>query len=131
MAIQSLNPAPIPYIKHCRWYRRLKGNPALRLSIYIGPTGERLGYIRAEPYETGQLLSWAISPAFQGQGLGKVMLRQWCEKTPGNLWAQIKTHNFASQKIAKSAGFNCEHENNGIQLWLRASPVKTEALEFD
>ncbi|HMW50165.1 MAG TPA: GNAT family N-acetyltransferase [Marinagarivorans sp.] len=120
VAMQSLNPSPIPYIKHCRWFRHLLRSQQRRLDIFIDDiSGQRLGYIRAEPYQTGQLLSWAIAPEFHGQGLGKQMLSSWCQAAETTLWAQIKAENSASKAIAAQARFTQIEEKNGIETWLK------------
>lgn len=124
VAIQSLNPAPIPYIKHCRWFRYLLNNKERRLEIFIDATSNtRLGYLRAEPYQTGQLLSWAIAPEFHGQGLGKCMLASWCQAVDTPLWAQIKAENLPSQAIAAHAKFIKLEEKNGIETWAKVPPL--------
>lgn len=121
VAKQSLNPTPIPYIRHCRWFRHLLSSNQRRLDIYADTQSSTpLGYLRAEPYQTGQLLSWAIAPEFHGRGLGKQMLASWCQMANTPLWAQIKAENFASQAIAAQANFSKISEVNGIQTWARS-----------
>jgi RimJ/RimL family protein N-acetyltransferase len=120
VAEQSLNSAPIGYLKHCRWYKQLLQDNHRQLLIFSDcQNGARLGYIRAERYETGQLLSWVIAPELHGQGLGKRMLSTWCQSARNCLWAQIKSSNLASQAIAASVGFSRIKSDKGVELWSR------------
>jgi len=99
----------------------LKSNQR-RLDIFIDAiTDTRIGYIRAEPFQSGQLLSWAVTPQLHGQGFGKLMLNRWCELATTPLWAQIKKENKASQSIAAHAQFLRVYEKDGIETWSRAT----------
>jgi UDP-2,4-diacetamido-2,4,6-trideoxy-beta-L-altropyranose hydrolase len=118
VAMQSLNPTPIPYQQHCRWYRQLMRDEHRHLDIFVdAATGNKLGFIRAEPYEHGQILSWAVEPNFQGQGIGTLMLRAWCEGARTTLWAQIKSGNAASEAVAARVGFIKVEEQADVDVW--------------
>lgn len=120
VAIQSLNPNPIPYLHHCRWFRQLLHNDQRRLDIFIERrSGTRIGYLRAEPFQSGHLLSWVIAPEFHGRGFGKQMLAHWCQIETTPLWAQIKTANISSKKIAAHAGFMKIASEDGLETWVR------------
>jgi RimJ/RimL family protein N-acetyltransferase len=120
VAGQSLSPESIPYIKHYRWYRKLLSSQTRHLYIFTNiESMDRLGFVRSEEYGDGLMLSWAIDPNLQGQGVGKVMLETWCLHSQKDLWAQIKTNNEASKTIAARMGFYQKSLQDDVGLWLR------------
>lgn len=126
VAAQSFSTEPIPYKNHCRWFRNFRADAERQLDIFqldnLAYNEDcRVGYVRADPYEQGQILSWAISPTYQGKGLGAQMLQLWCGGQPQPLWAKIKTANHASKAIASKAGFNYLSEDKGTELWQRGA----------
>lgn len=126
VAAQSFSTEPIPYKNHCRWFRNFRADAKRQLDIFqldnLAYNEDcRVGYVRADPYEQGQILSWAITPLQQGKGLGALMLQRWCAGQQQRLWAKIKSTNEASKAIAHKAGFNYFSTANGTELWQRGA----------
>lgn len=129
VAAQSFSTEPIPYKNHCRWFRNFRADGKRQLDIFLLDIPEqhapqelmdvRVGYVRADPFETGRILSWAISPSHQGRGLGALMLQRWCAGQTQRLWAKIKSTNEASKAIARKAGFSHLNTENATELWRR------------
>ena len=63
------------------------------------------------------ILSWMVSPAARGQGLGKILLNQFVASHPAHYLADIKSENEPSIKMAKNAGFKMLENYPDYQRW--------------
>jgi RimJ/RimL family protein N-acetyltransferase len=74
--------------------------------IRIAEAGGRpIGVVRADRIAGGWELSWAVAPQARGRGLGSRMLRSFTASLDGRLLATVRKDNFASARIAGTAGF--------------------------
>ena len=110
----SLNTVPVPWEDHCRWLKASLENPRRDL-IIAEVEGVPVGTVRIDR-GVGTEMSWTVSPARRVKGIGKAMVAKACP--PGEVIAQIKAANLASQRIAEHAGFQ-KIEDGALQLWKR------------
>ncbi len=122
----SIDSSLIEWDQHLQWFERSLKNSNRKIYMVISQ-GQRIGSIRSDAHGEEVELSWMLNPAFRGQGLGKAMLKNFCESVSyPAVSAVIKKDNRASEKIAEAAGFVKIIENEEYSIWQRR---RSEFLE--
>lgn len=97
---QSHNTNKILFDKHQKWFKKTILNNSNQILI-----AEKENMVRFEKINDTYLMSWAISPEFQGCGFGKEIVKYAIQRVEGKIVrAEIKQNNIASIKIAESIG---------------------------
>ncbi len=104
----SLDPSPIPWDSHCRWFDRILGADDVRLLVgEVG--GQPIGVVR---FDLGHPIrvSVYLSPQGKGQGHGARLLaasHDWMRQRghAGVVRAEIRTDNLASVAAFEAAGY--------------------------
>jgi RimJ/RimL family protein N-acetyltransferase len=81
--------------------------------------GAPVGTARVDSENFGYELSWTVSPAMRGSGIGKAMIAWLAKSMPESIRAEIKVGNIASIRIAEEAGMVFECEENGVLHYRR------------
>lgn len=114
----SRQSTPVSEADHAKWF-----SAALRdanRDIYIAQRGEAaVGMVRVDRREEGQELSWAVSPAARGEGVGKTMVALVADVLDGIVYAEVKPGNEASAAIARHAGLTDETNHAGMRRFTR------------
>jgi RimJ/RimL family protein N-acetyltransferase len=76
--------------------------------------GVPVGVVRADFRMDHCELSWTVAPEARGKGFGKAMVAKVARSLGGNVRAEVKQTNVASQSIAQAAGLRLERSNNGV-----------------
>ena len=95
----------IPLENHKKWLQRTLQDESQKLWIML-VNSEPVGQVRVSVKEEKLEISYTIAPRFRGQGYGCIMLQlmenELINTEWGNrycLYAEVKKHNIASQKI--------------------------------
>jgi len=101
--------------QHKLWLKSTLDNPNRELFMYL-ENGVPSGTVRADwdSLLNSYILSWTISPACRGKGIGKRMVRLCADAMNCKLRAEIKKDNNASISIALHAGLSLRMEENGV-----------------
>ncbi len=109
----SHNTDKIDFDMHQDWFQETLLDNSRQ--VLIAQQGDDfVGMVRFDFIDNNYLLSWSISPKFQGRGLGKRMLNLASKTINGNLMAEIKQNNIASIKIAESIGMKLTKKKNNV-----------------
>jgi len=107
----SFNPEPITPQNHTRWFKAVLEDP--QTLLYIAEAkGKPVAHIRFNVHSGNALISYLISPAYRGQGLGHIILLKGVEQLqqhrPDALQAEglVQQHNVASVRSFEKAGFS-------------------------
>jgi RimJ/RimL family protein N-acetyltransferase len=114
---QSHNTDEIKFNEHKKWLEKVVLDECKQ--ILIAEVNENfVGMVRFELVDDAYLMSWAMSPDFQGCGLGKETVKM-ASKTMGHdtLKAEIKQNNLASIKIAEHIGMRLIKEIKGTLFY--------------
>jgi len=106
----------IVFGEHVKWVQLVLDDHSRHLFI-VERQGTPVGTIRLDPYKDGYILSWTTAPEARDKGVGKEMLKKAANSFKEPLYAQIKTDNVPSIKMARYAGFKKTTEKNGTQYW--------------
>lgn len=118
----SHNTAEVPYEAHRLWLEGVLANPFRR--IYIAEmNGERVGTVRLDSIDGGTSMSWTVAPNHRRQGIGSKMVALATGLADGPIYAEIKAHNEASQKIAQRAGLQQQYVQGGVLYFNRLAAV--------
>jgi RimJ/RimL family protein N-acetyltransferase len=99
----SHSPDVISLDKHQSWFQKTLLDVSKK--IYIAEEEDNfIGMVRLDFIDGAYLMSWAVSPKFQGRGFGKEMVSMGSKTTGGIIKAAIKQSNKASIKIAEHIG---------------------------
>ena len=111
------NPEPVEREVHFRWFTSALEDT--NRHIYIAEAdGRPVGMIRFDADDKGrEELSWAVDPTLQRKGIGTAMLKEARLISDKELVAEIKKENIGSIKMAESAGFMLDEENNGTLFY--------------
>lgn len=106
---QSLVKRPVEWAGHLEWLEKVVAGPSLGRALYVVEMGNTpAGTVRSEERPDGFTeVSYTVSPAFRGQGLGKRMVVQFVSDylQGKRLAARIKKGtNPASESIARALG---------------------------
>lgn len=114
----SHNTDPIIPADHAKWFRESLRNPDRQ--IYIAEEGGHpVGTVRVDYCGGVCELSWTVSPLASGRGIGKWMVKSVADQIKGEIKARVKAGNYASRKIAESAGMTIMVQRGGIIHYLR------------
>lgn len=106
----SLDPSPISFEDHQRWFQSALKNPD-RILLVAQRGSEPIGVIRFDCDHGRATISIYLAPGEIGNGLGLAMLRnagRWLAKERpdvGRIDAEILTANFASELTFREAGY--------------------------
>ncbi|MCU0428895.1 MAG: GNAT family N-acetyltransferase [Cytophagaceae bacterium] len=109
---------PIDEQTHRNWLQSVLNNPNRHL--YIGlHESVPMGTVRADwnDHSNSYELSWTIAPQYRGKGLGILLVSALTERHGERYTAEVKTGNFASEKIALRLGLSLKEEKNGIRYF--------------
>lgn len=119
----SHNTALISEHEHIQWLKKILANENRK--IYVAEIdGTPIGTVRVDSAPLECELSWTVSPAMRGSGIGKAMVSLLADGIPETIRAEIKSGNVASVRIAEEAGMVFEREVQGILHYRRAAVVK-------
>jgi RimJ/RimL family protein N-acetyltransferase len=119
----SHNTASINEYEHIQWLRKILAN--VNRKLYVAEIdGTPVGTVRVDSDALESELSWTVSPAMRGSGVGKEMVSMLVGCMPEAIRAEIKTGNGASVRIAEEAGMAFECEVEGILNYRRAAVAK-------
>ena len=79
--------------------------------------GDPVAVVMARRCASVTELSWTVAPRHRGKGYGCCTVRTVAEHLPRPLVAIIKADNPASQRIARSAGFDLIRSEGDLQTW--------------
>jgi len=113
----SNNIGEISIDTHQKWFNKVILDKSKQILI-AERGGIFIGMVRFERVDGAYLMSWAVSPEFQAQGLGKKIVGAAVNMMGKNIFtAKIKKNNFSSIKIAEYIGMELTKETNGILLY--------------
>jgi RimJ/RimL family protein N-acetyltransferase len=93
---QSRNMRPVTYKKHVKWLKDALSNSNRKLRIAM-IDGNPVGHVRIDrTYE----LSWTVAPNARKKGVGKMMVKEIADGIDAPIWAEIKSGNKGSRRIA-------------------------------
>lgn len=117
----SINTDEVPFDAHVAWLARSLKMESRR--IYIAElNGWAVGTVRTDFVGGAAELSWTVSPAFRGYGIGSAMVAQFAAQADTELVAHVKVENKRSQRVAVRAGFVREAQEGGLLRYRRGSP---------
>lgn len=104
---ESLDPQPIPFTQHVRWFEASLDNPLRRIWIADTGDGEAVGYGRLDWEAEGAdpTISVAVAPLLRRMGFGLQIIQLTTSMSTAPVWASIKTTNVASLKSFSAAGY--------------------------
>jgi spore coat polysaccharide biosynthesis predicted glycosyltransferase SpsG/L-amino acid N-acyltransferase YncA len=110
----AVNPNPIPYLDHERWFASSLTSKSRYLWV-LGDPGHVEGVVRVDFEAADGRISIALRPSARGKGLGKVLLGQatqrvWRMARTACISAVIKPANVASIKLFEGLGFQMDSE---------------------
>jgi RimJ/RimL family protein N-acetyltransferase len=111
----SLNANRVSELQHKQWLQDILADRNRQLFVCM-ENDMPVGTVRADfnQEEAMYKLSWTISPAARGKGIGKQMVRLLTERLDTKVCAEIKKDNIASIKIAVFAGMELKKELDGV-----------------
>jgi len=101
---RSNNTDEISFDTHQAWFNKVLSDQYKQ--VFIAERSKKfVGMVRFEKIEDAYLMSWAISPEYQGLGLGKEVVKSAIQIMGQKAFvAEIKPDNIASIKIAEYVG---------------------------
>ncbi len=114
----SVNTDPVTREQHDHWLSATLNNRNRDLYIAM-QDGTPVGTVRADFSNGTYELSWTVSPAVRGRGVGKCMVAMMADQLKGDVTARIKAGNTTSVRIAEHAGLKFDHEADGIWFFRR------------
>jgi RimJ/RimL family protein N-acetyltransferase len=125
----SLNVQPVNWEEHQIWLQ--KSLISITRKIRIAEIDENpVAVIRLDQTNdaAGYLLSWTVSPAWRGKGVGSEMLALVCrEFAKFELRAEIRSSNAASRSMVQKCGFKLAENCDDIEIWHRnQNPRKSD-----
>lgn len=119
--------SPIGIDQHLRWLEASLADASREL--YIAECdGVAVGTVRTDRDGQERILSWTVSPAKRGCGIGKAMVRLLAETIADPIRAEIRSGNTASIRIAEAAGLRFVREQGGILHYRRAAVAEPRAM---
>lgn len=107
----------VPRAAHLGWFASSLTDP--RRTILIGEVdGEKVGMVRFD-HGAKTEVSININPAHRSRGYGYALLMAATRAVPGDLWAEIKDQNLASQRLFERAGFRLNSTEGGLGRYRR------------
>ncbi len=109
----SHSQAPVSPATHGAWVAATLASAERRVLI-AELDGLAVGMARLDREAAGQQLSWYLSAAARGKGLGRWMLAEVLLSVSGPVRAEIKSGNLASVRIAEAVGFRLQRAAQGV-----------------
>jgi RimJ/RimL family protein N-acetyltransferase len=109
----SHNINKIDFDAHQDWFKKALSDKSKHILI-AQRKEDFIGMVRFDLIDNDYLLSWNISPQFQGRGFGKSMLSIASKTINGNFKAEIKKNNIASIRVAEYIGMKLTKQTNDI-----------------
>ena len=104
---------------HVDWFASAVVDP--RRSLLIGEVdGEKVGMVRFDHGDTTEV-SININPEHRSRGHGYALLLAALKSVPGEVWAEIRDQNLASQRLFERVGFEFRSTSDGFRRYLRPS----------
>ena len=102
---------------HLDWFAKALADA--RRTLLIGEVeGEKVGMVRFD-HSAETEVSININPAHRSRGLGYGLLCEAMRRVDGDVWAEIKDENVASQRLFERAGFELQSAEDGRRRYLR------------
>lgn len=121
----ALNTEPIQREDHERWFPSRVESSSAHLFV-AEKEGVPVGQVRFERKEDGRyLLGYSIVAAFRGKNLGSPLLDAGCDRlacqvpSGGEILAEVRTANLASQNALKRAGFQLLEETEELSSFVK------------
>lgn len=104
---------------HLSWFARSLADPARRLLVGEA-AGEKIGMVR---FDRGAQLEVSINvnPACRSRGYGRLLLSRAMEMVEGEVWAEIREENLASQRLFEAEGFELQSVRDGFRRYRRTA----------
>jgi hypothetical protein len=120
----SHNTSLVSEDEHIQWLTRVLAGENRKL--YVAEIdGVPVGTVRVDSESLGYELSWTVSPAMRGSGIGMAMVTENANGISGSIRAEIKVGNIPSIRIAEEAKMVFEREENGVLHFGRNAFVQT------
>ena len=114
---------PIPWLEHASWYTERLTD--LKTDLYIAETGGvRVGVVRFDHDDTDATISVALTPKYQGRGLGRRLIAEATQATLASgskrrVIALVRSDNIKSRKAFEAAGYSVtDHDGLSRELVL-------------
>ena len=112
----SRNTEPVSWTNHVDWLSATLANKGVKLLV-AEQDGKPLGTVRFDAADGGHEISWTVAPDSRRQGVATEMVARAIEQNPGELFADIKPGNTASQVVAARNGFVRDGDHDMFQRW--------------
>lgn len=113
----SIHGAPANAVEHLKWLERLRADDSRQLLI-AEENGIPVGSVRIDRLATGSEISYTVSPAHRGKGVGKMMVSLAIELAVRPVTARIKPSNRASKAIAVACRMQFHAVEEGLEVWV-------------
>ena len=106
----SFNTEPIPWESHQKWFEKVLADDGVRIYVLM-QDNLPVGQVRLSFEDNKWQISYSIASAYRGQGYGKLILRLAENELVNTghigeeLYAEVKIHNTASQRIFSRLGY--------------------------
>lgn len=102
---------------HVEWFRNAVTDP--HRALLIGEVeGEKVGMVRFD-HGAETEVSINVNPAHRSRGYGYALLSEAMARVGGEVWAEIKDENLASQRLFERVGFEFHSERHGLRRYIR------------
>ena len=106
-----------PLASHMAWFAEALANPARTLLIGEAD-GAKVGMVRFDHGAVTEV-SINVNPALRSRGHGHALLSEAMNSVAGDVWAEIKDENLASQRLFERAGFQLRTSQDGLRRYVR------------
>ena len=113
----SRSQAETPLAAHLAWFAAALSDPGR--TLLIGEVGDvKAGMVR---FDRGAVteISINVNPACRSRGYGQALLSLALEREDGEVWAEIRVENVASQRLFGRAGFELSETREGFHRYVR------------
>lgn len=102
---------------HLRWFSAALADP--RRTMLIGEADDqKVGLVRFDLEDVAEV-SINVNPDLRGRGYGQALLLAAMSGVDGDVWAEIREENLASQRIFEQAGFVFQDVRDGLRRYVR------------
>lgn len=109
----------VPRSSHMAWFEAAIGDP--RRTVLIGECdGEKIGMVRFD-HGVEVEVSINVNPACRSRGHGYALLSEAMNRFHGEVWAEIRDENLASQRLFERVGFEFRSAHDGLRRYARAA----------
>ncbi|MES2847645.1 MAG: UDP-2,4-diacetamido-2,4,6-trideoxy-beta-L-altropyranose hydrolase [Bacteroidota bacterium] len=117
----SFNQNPISFEEHKNWYlKKIEQPNCMYLLAKCG--NEIVGSLRFDITNNDALISYLVSPAYHGKGLGRILLAKGLDYLAkhnnkiSTARGLVMPQNIASVKVFERLGFSCTEESNQLKF---------------